>query len=284
MDCCYLLLVLVLLSHFLLIVSGIIGDRAHGPKYLIFLTFWGFILLNTYLLFAAISVTYKYVSEKFLKKTIVAQLEITDLRDPNILGCRSSCISPETDENIIPWYLQLMWVLYILSSQLAIPISIFYWFTFDGTVNSWPLNLHEHVLNLFPGFIDLFVSGIPVRLFHSIYLIGFGVVYASFTGIYYGAGGTNSKGDNYIYSVLDYEESPGVAIAMILFMTFLVPIIISLIFWGLYLLRTLGLRYRLMRRDPVHVVSYNRGGSIDSRLPLSHEKNDTNTVTIKILS
>ena len=60
-------------------------------------------------------------------------------------------------------------------------------------------------------------------------------------------------------------------------MTFLVPIIISLMFWGLYLLRTLGLHKRLLRRDPAQVVSYKRGGSIDSKLPLS---NDTNTATI----
>ena len=104
-------------------------------------------------------------------------------------------------------------------------------------INHWGVTLHVHLFNIFPGLVDVFISGFPVRLLHFFYIVGFASVYAVFTGIYYAAGGTNTDGDQYIYKILDYENQPVTSSIVIIAMVFVVSTLMHLIYWGLYLLR-----------------------------------------------
>lgn len=64
--------------------------------------------------------------------------------------------------------------------------------------------------------IELLVVRYPIYFAHVIYAVGFGIVYCTFTAVYYFAGGTHSSGAPYIYTILNYSESPGISSLVIL--------------------------------------------------------------------
>ena len=242
-----------------MIGSGYVGHIRHGPRYAIFITSWTFILLTLYLIVAAIAVSAKFVLENFLKKTPPKLFTMDDLHDhPTTLRC--VC---HYEQEGLPWYLQVMWVLFLISSGLALPVSLVYWSTvFDANnVTSWPVNVHEHLLNILPGLLDTLITGIPVRLLQVAYLMMFAATYTIFTAIYYAAGGTNAAGDRYIYSIIDYENSPGEAVGVLVVLVLVAPLVVHSMYWGLYLLRTLV----LLKRHQRHYTH-----SIDSTIQLSN--------------
>jgi hypothetical protein len=51
------------------------------------------------------------------------------------------------------------------------------------------INIFLHALNTVTCLIDICISGRPWKVFHFIYPIGFGLWYAAFSLIYWGAGG-----------------------------------------------------------------------------------------------
>jgi hypothetical protein len=219
-----------------------VAIELHGPKFLIFVTHWSMIVLVLYLLTFAISVTIHYIWKNFIKKVDAKPLTLTDLKDPPIRCC--SC-SGNTRCNFIPFQFQFAWVLFTISSELAIPVVVLYWSFFDGNVYSWPANLHEHLLNVLPGLIDLFVTRIPIRLYHFLHLMMFAFIYVAFGGVYIASGGTNSNNESYIYPIVNYSDNLPVAIVVNSVMVFVVPVLLHLVYWGLYLLRTLLLYVKI---------------------------------------
>lgn len=235
--------------------SGYVGHVRHGAKYIIYITSWHFILLTVYLIAAAIAVTAKFMFENFIKKTPPESFTVEDLRDPPTLRC----VCGEGGEGGLPWYLQVVWVLFLITSELALPIILVYWATvFDASnVTSWAVNIHEHLLSILPGLMDTFITAIPVRLLQFVYLMMFAMVYTVFTGIYYAAGGTNTAGERYVYSIIDYGNSPGMAVGVIIVLVFVVPLVLHSLYWGLYMLRTLLLHCWLKKSQKYHTQSGN---------------------------
>lgn len=171
--------------------------------------------------------------------------------------------------------MQISWILFLLSTESAVLISLFYWITFssDGEIFSLPVNLHEHLFNILPGLIDLFITGIPVRIYQFIYLLAFNVVYCIFTAIFYAAGGTNSDGNSYVYSLFDYGNSPIVSSFAVIIFSFVIPPLLHLIFWGLYLFRTLLLDLLLTRRSSA--IQRN-----ESHVGLANNNNNNNIAVV----
>jgi hypothetical protein len=56
--------------------------------------------------------------------------------------------------------------------------------------------------------IDAFITRTPVRLLHVYQSTLLGLCYTAFTIVYWSLGGTNQFGQPFIYSVLNYGESP----------------------------------------------------------------------------
>lgn len=201
-------------------------------------------LLMVYLIYSAIITTGRYIQEHYFKKSRLAELQLSDLQDPSfkcVCGCQSDSIS---------WYLQIQWILFVVTAESTLLISVVYWMTFDGQVYSWAVNLHEHCFILLPGLIDLFFSGIPIRFYQFIYLMIFNSIYGIFTGIYFAAGGTNTEGEQYIYSTFNYKDRPVFSSFAIIAVATIIPFILHLIYWGLYLLRTLFLTLLIKKRTP----------------------------------
>ena len=148
---------------------------------------------------------------------------------------------PQTNvyqQDNIPWYVKIIWGLYVVTSSLAVLISVGYWIlvynpcssesTQNGSSGSEEINRTEvstgsgseescfdldvytlqiHLVNILIVLLDLFISRIPFQLFHFINTTSFTLPYALFTIIYWGAGGTDSDGNRYIYVALNYDES-----------------------------------------------------------------------------
>ena len=206
-----------------------------------------------YLNVAAFSVTAKFVIEVFVRKTQVEELVLQDLQDSPLLACSCHCNDLE-EAPTIPWYLQINWILMIVASEIALPVVVVYWALFNGFIYSWPVNFHEHLFVLIPGIIDILVTRIPIRFFQFIYLMAFAVVYGVFAGIYYAAGGTNTANKRYIYPLIDFENSLASAIVVELLFILILPILIHLMYWGLFLLRTLLLYVKIQHQSP-HVTN-----------------------------
>lgn len=262
-----------------LVGSFITGNLLYGLKLFLNITTWGMIILVAYLVVAALSVTFKLIWENSCcsDSESAEVLCLDDLQDPPLSGCGCCCAQ---DKGAVPWYLRLTWLLFTLSSEVMVPTCIVYWATWDGTVVSWPVNVHEHMVSVVPGLIDLFISGIPVRFLHFIYFMLFTLTYAAFTVIYWWAGGTNADGDRYIYALVNFEDSPLQASLVMALMVLVLPLLVHSLYWGLYLFRV-GLLYCKLRErhgeyfirseSAAHMIRTHRG-VMDSPVATSTDK------------
>ncbi|XP_011409938.1 PREDICTED: protein rolling stone-like [Amphimedon queenslandica] len=230
------------------IATLVVGTEVHGSKLFIFLTHWGGIILNLYLLSAAAVTLFYFIYKHHYKKTPHRDLKLSDLQDRPFL--EKPCCFKQQESLSVPWYMQFVWILYVISSEMSIEVVVGYWLTFSGTVHSWPVNLHEHLFNIIPGLIDLFVTGLPIRFYQFLYIMGINIIYVIFTAIYYAAGGTHSNGNTHIYSVFDYEGRAVFSSFSVLIFVFVVPVALHSVYWGLYCLRTFILSRFLKKASP----------------------------------
>ena len=228
------------------------GHLLYGWKLFLNITTWGMIILVTYLATAALSVTFKLFWENSCcsDSEPTEELCLNDLLDPPLSGWKCCCA---LGSGTLPWYLSLTWLLFTLASEVMVPVGLVYWITWDGTVVSWPVNIHEHGVSVLPGLVDLFMSGIPVRFLHFIYLMLFALVYALFNVFFWLAGGTDAEGNRYIYSIVNFEDSPLQASLILVIMVLILPLLVHSLYWCLYLLRV-GILYCRLRNDPVEYI------------------------------
>ena len=99
------------------------------------------------------------------------------------------------------------------------------------------INLSFHVLNFVYVVTDMFISGVPVRMLDVYQPMTFYTIYAIFTILYWMAGGTNLKGDPYIYHVLNYGQNFGLAMLVLAGVIFGIVPLLHTSMYGLYKLR-----------------------------------------------
>ncbi len=198
-----------------------------GPHWLIFITDLGYSLLTiTMGLMAILCVVYGIVYY-----TRRAQL----LR---FFPKKDFPLTRVYKQDNIPWYVKIVWLMYTMSSATAILVFAgYYIFVYEpcdgdsgstdgmnvtsngGSGDMQETNcsvldaetIHVHGVNVLVVLLDLFVSRMPYQFLHFCYATLFSFLYAIFSLIYFGAGGTNHLGRPYIYSSLDYGNSPGTA-------------------------------------------------------------------------
>jgi hypothetical protein len=56
--------------------------------------------------------------------------------------------------------------------------------------------------------LDLFITAVPVRIYHFIHGMTMNCVYLIFSAVYTLSGGTNALDQPYIYTVLDWNSDP----------------------------------------------------------------------------
>ncbi|KAL5288738.1 hypothetical protein ACFFRR_009142 [Megaselia abdita] len=183
-----------------------------GGKFFIFLTDWGFLLCMITCVYGAVLVSINY--------------------------CRPFDSVKQT------WTFKIYWALHITTLILAVIITIVYWIFLwpkdthaKSSTRSLAFNAFQHACNTGVMFFDQFVVAFPTRLLHVIYPLGLGVIYAVFSAIYYGAGGTDPNGNHYIYDILDWSNPGGTFLTIL--GVFVLCAIVMVIMYGSYKLRRL---------------------------------------------
>ena len=92
-------------------------------------------------------------------------------------------------------------------------------------------NFFVHAFNSIYVILNLFITGVPVRIYHYYHCLIYGVVYIIFNAVYV------IITDDVIYSVMDWvNDAPSAALYGVL-LTVVGSLIIWLVYYGLYRLR-----------------------------------------------
>ena len=230
-----------------LIPSGLDPTNG-GVKYFIFLTNWSYLAWCSYLIVSAMSATTKVIqvycfqarsSETARQALLEKPEQYIDIDKP--AGCCGKCSDNTT------WYQKVQWILFTLGVDAAIAAFILHWTVTYNGARITGVDANTHTVNCIVALIDIFFSGVPVRIFHFIYPVLFGGTYSVFTGIYHAANGTNAQGDPYIYNILDYDDSPGSATGWVLGVPLILAPVLHLLVFGLYSAR-FWITYYLWKR------------------------------------
>uniref|UniRef100_A0A1B0CZ86 Uncharacterized protein n=1 Tax=Phlebotomus papatasi TaxID=29031 RepID=A0A1B0CZ86_PHLPP len=153
-------------------------------------------------------------------------------------------------EGVVPTSFKVYWTLHNSTLVMSIIITIIYWsILFDPEIHmADAINVLTHATNSVFMFIDVLIVAYPVRIYHAVQGLAFGLVYVIFSVIYFAAGGTTKSGSTYIYSVLNWND-PGSAMITVVGVCAL-GIVIHLILYFIYLLRTWVYR-RLFEKDEI---------------------------------
>lgn len=211
----YLVYRWVIMLYFLLWLAVSIFHAVDGVKlkYLIFLTHWGFIVWNGYLVLAAVTVTVAALS-KLGRHNVThdCQEKFDTSSDGGGPECCKTALVP------LEISFKLQWALFLIGGEYAVVISILYWAFYtdpNSDQNLYTLDsLNLHAINGIFAVVELWLSGIPVRVCHAVYSIVFGCVYVLFSILYYAADGEDSKGHRFIYPFLDYGSNAEAAVSL----------------------------------------------------------------------
>lgn len=145
--------------------------------------------------------------------------------------------------NTLKWYNYIQWLLFTISSGLAVGITILYWaFIHTSEMDHWDIALH--LLNGVAAFLEVWITRIPVRIYHATYIVTVSAFYVLFTAVYYGSGGTNGVNNaSYIYTPLDYESAPASAAVFAISTVLIFCPTVHLFIYANYLLRECMLRF-----------------------------------------
>lgn len=213
-------------------------------KYLIYISNWAFMIWLAYLIISGISLSIKFVCQLILLcKTRTSELgyeyecRMCQIDDCECTDCQKS--------GKTPWSCSVMeksqWLLFTVGTEFAVAITLLYWTIFyqpHSKHNFFSLDsLHIHLVNGILALVDLWMTGVPIRVYHALYSILFALSYVAFTGVYYAAGGTDPTGNSFIYPLLNYRTNPGSAVGLGIMCALLLMTVIHFVFFILSLVR-----------------------------------------------
>ena len=136
---------------------------------------------------------------------------------------------------------KIQWPLFTVGTEFAVAITLLYWTLFyepHSKHNFFSIDsLHIHLINGILAIVDLWMSGVPVRVYHALHSVLFAISYVVFTGVYYAAGGTDPAGNSFIYPFLNYESSPGSAIGLGIVCALVLTTSIHFVFYLQFIIR-----------------------------------------------
>ena len=245
----YRVLVLLYMLSWL-IASGVDrGDKqGEGGKWLIFITNHTLLLINIgFLAITALTVGYAVVY--YIDKSKLQRFY------PKPAPTAQAFYSQDN----IAWYVKICWVLYIVGVSSEIANICGFWVAIyepcppddamaemtNSSLNSTSndvrpcsnldaISIHVHLILGLLALIDIYLSRVPYQILHFFYSISYMAFFVVFSGIYFAAEGTDHLGNPYIYSVLDYRESPAEAVGfciVIVILPMIMYIILFLLAW-----------------------------------------------------
>lgn len=189
-------------------------DPEQQVKWFIFLTDWCYFVLTVSTLVDAACVVY-------------------------IFFCRVDIKNGISDE--MTWYLKANWVIFNIANSSAVVVTLTFWGLVYNGGSVTVIDIFTHGVNAIYVIVNASVTSVPVRFYHFLHGILFGVTYVVFTAVYYAAGGTNHQNKPYIYPVLDWTV-PGTTLAYCLAVLLVALPLGHLLFSGIYALRRCSCR------------------------------------------
>ena len=254
-------------------------------KYLIYISNWSFLIWLVYLVFSAVSLTIKSFWQFSLANDRVSKPSCCCCCQTRQIMYRP-CVDCDCKDGLdqesrqIPRSCSIMdkiqWPLFTVGTEFAVAITLLYWTLFyepHSKQNFFSIDsLHIHLINGILAFVDLWVSGVPVRIYHALHSVLFAISYVVFTGVYYAAGGTDPVGNSFIYPFLNYKSSPGSAVGLGIACSLMLMTSIHFVFYLQFLIRNWITCY-IQRRFYGHnkIILCRKGSlehSLDLELPL----------------
>nr|XP_011443096.2 protein rolling stone-like [Crassostrea gigas] len=203
-------------------------DDHPNPKWLSFLTNWGYTLL-------ALSAVWDCVCTLYVNTT------------------RKDLLADDASSNL-SWYLKIQWILCNVSTVTAVVITLLFYslLTPDFTASS----TLKHAINSVYAVLSLTVSAKPVRLLHVYQAVLFSVVYSVFSLVYQKAGG------GAIYTVLDWDKMPNTVLLSLATVLVVVPMV-HLVMFTIYRLRVFAWNSCCRKRQVCDDADVGRNANFD---------------------
>ncbi|XP_067683858.1 protein rolling stone-like isoform X3 [Haliotis asinina] len=166
------------LFHTSWLVSSMVSPLG-GAVWFIYLTNWTYLLLTISAVLDAVIVVFVRINRQDIIKGFTSHL---------------------------PWYLKLSWLLNSVVTEGSLHISAFYWIFLFKDQRLTLLRFILHGMNSIYVLSNLLIMDMPLRVYHVIYPVIYGVIYTVFSVVYHMLGGTNGKGEPYIYKILDWSK------------------------------------------------------------------------------
>nr|XP_039259175.1 protein rolling stone-like [Styela clava] len=179
------------------------------------------------------------------------------------IGC---CPGNRCNNGDVRWFHHLTWVVLTATAGVNFIVTIIYWAFLSGIrVASVPANVHQHIMNSVLMILDIFISRIPIRLFHFIYVSLYGLTYVLFTAILHGADVKSA----FYTNLLDWESAPGISAGVCVGLIVVGSPIIHLVSFGFYHLRAF-----IARSCGCSSTSSENSGEDNPGFEMSHPKED----------
>ncbi|XP_067683945.1 protein rolling stone-like [Haliotis asinina] len=166
------------LFHTSWLVSSMVSPLG-GAVWFIYLTNWTYLLLTISAILDAVIVVFVRINRQDIENGFTSYL---------------------------PWYLKLSWLLSSVVTEGSLHISAIYWIFLFKDQDLTVLRFILHGMNSIYVLTNLLITAMPVRVYHVIYPVIYGIIYTVFSVVYHILGGTNEKGEPYIYKILDWSK------------------------------------------------------------------------------
>nr|XP_022301875.1 protein rolling stone-like [Crassostrea virginica] len=173
----------------------------------------------------------------------------------------------KTDPPDFPWYLKTQWVLFNVSTVAALVITVLYYalLTPVSTANS----ILTHAINSVYAVAGLIVCAKPVRILHVYQPVLFSVIYCIFSLIYQMAGG------GLIYEILDWDKMPG-TILIALGTAFIMVPTMHMVVFTIYKLRVFVWKSHCRSRQVCNVSGNDDSNQTGSKIAPENTEADRN--------
>lgn len=243
-----LFLIYRLIAAFYFLSWLIYSGFSDGNYWFIYISNWVFLFVTVHFMLSMFITTHYccgagveddpagYGPRRFKSETYIVGLSSEDDEENEDEGEGTSYAKVE-DDNVLTWPQKAVWLFFTIASVTSVVITITYWSAVYPGVEIDGLIVNQHILSAAFMLIEVIISNIPIRLLHFIYSHVFSSIYVLFTVIYWGAGGTNEKGQHYIYKVLNYEDKAGQAIFTVFFVLIIMQFLVHLFLFVLFRFR-----------------------------------------------
>lgn len=207
-------------------------------KWFIYLTNWSFAFLTLYFILAFVACVFNHIRDT---PNETAPVQMTTAKSDGGSGIsievgNNQGLNYDQPATEMAWYHKALWVIFIIAANAAILVTLLYWILiFTGKTSG--LDISTHLINSVFIIADVMLSETPVRFLHFLYAWIYGACYVLLTVIFWASNGTNALGKPYIYSYIDYDESPGLSSGIVIGFVLLGQPLVQAILFGLFKLR-----------------------------------------------